>query len=60
MIHVISHNLAISPEDLWAQIVKWVPWNLEWIKSISVQFLARKKTDDVIFEESDSQKSQSG
>ena len=44
MIHVTCHNLAISPEDLWAQIVKWVPHNLEWIKSISIDFLARKKT----------------
>ena len=45
MIHVICHNLAICPEDLWAQFVNWVPCNLEWIKSISIDFLAKKKTD---------------
>ena len=45
MLHILSHYIGATTEDVCQMLIQWVPVNIAWIHMISNELLTRRKID---------------
>ena len=45
MLHILSHYIGVTTEDVHQMLIQWVPVNIAWIYIISNELLTRRKID---------------